>query len=270
MRETGTTFPDVMLLPQIARLYCVTIDDLYRERASVYANYAQRLFSVYESTGKNEDFLRADEEFSRLFSSGDYSANDLRTHGILYHYMMNRCRKRALEIFDHVIAIDDPAEAKTVRQTRQQKLMLRCQVGEGEACVREQQAVIDAGSDSLDDHVLLLSALFFTGEYQRCLDFFRACIEKFPDESLLYVYGGDACKQLGQTGEAFRLWDRALELDESMYDARFSKAFYYEETGEYASAYRIWQDITQRLKKDGFEYELDFPLSRAEECRKKM
>ena len=32
--ECGTTLPDVMLLPEIARLYCVTVDDLYNETAT--------------------------------------------------------------------------------------------------------------------------------------------------------------------------------------------------------------------------------------------
>ena len=34
--ECGNTLPDVMLLPEIARLYGVTVDDLYREDASGY------------------------------------------------------------------------------------------------------------------------------------------------------------------------------------------------------------------------------------------
>ena len=36
--ECGTTLPDVMLLPEIARLYCVAVDDLYRENADAYEN----------------------------------------------------------------------------------------------------------------------------------------------------------------------------------------------------------------------------------------
>ena len=58
--ECNTTCPDIMLLPEIARLYCVTVDDLFKENSSAYENYAQRLASVYESTHKPEDFLKAD------------------------------------------------------------------------------------------------------------------------------------------------------------------------------------------------------------------
>ena len=63
--ECGNTLPDVMLLPEIARLYGVTVDDLYHEEATAYANYAQRLVSVYEATDRSEDFLAAEQEFLR-------------------------------------------------------------------------------------------------------------------------------------------------------------------------------------------------------------
>ena len=49
--ECGTTLPDVMLLPEIARLYCVAVDDLYRENADAYENYAQRLAARIPMTG---------------------------------------------------------------------------------------------------------------------------------------------------------------------------------------------------------------------------
>ena len=55
--ECNTTSPDVAMLPQIAKLYCVTIDDLFKETAVAYENYAQRLAAVYEATRRPEDFI---------------------------------------------------------------------------------------------------------------------------------------------------------------------------------------------------------------------
>ena len=60
--ECGNTLPDVLMLPKIAKLYCVTIDELYKETSAAYENYAQRMAAVYESTGEPEDFIRADIE----------------------------------------------------------------------------------------------------------------------------------------------------------------------------------------------------------------
>ena len=51
---------------EIAKLYCVTVDDLFKEHSVAYANYAQRLASVYEDSRKLEDFVRADLEFQKL------------------------------------------------------------------------------------------------------------------------------------------------------------------------------------------------------------
>ena len=55
--ECAITLPDVMLLPELARLYGVTVDDLYRSDARGYPSYAQRLLAVYEASGRTEDFL---------------------------------------------------------------------------------------------------------------------------------------------------------------------------------------------------------------------
>ena len=86
--ECGITFPDVMTLPEIAKLYCVTIDDLYKDNLIAYQNYADRLLSVYENSNDPRDFVRADEEFSKLLESNNYTRDDLRRYGILHQYLL--------------------------------------------------------------------------------------------------------------------------------------------------------------------------------------
>ena len=68
--ETGVTLPDVLKLPEIARLYCVTIEDLFRDNSTAYENYAQRLASVYEAKRTSQDFIAAEQEFSQLIDRG--------------------------------------------------------------------------------------------------------------------------------------------------------------------------------------------------------
>ena len=98
--ECNTTLPDVTILPKIAALYCVTIDDLYKETSTAYDNYAQRLGSVFEASHKPEDFMQAYVEYQKLLKSGEYTTEDLRLYGILYQYMMQVCRDKAEEIFN--------------------------------------------------------------------------------------------------------------------------------------------------------------------------
>ena len=121
-RECNTTLPDVMVLPKIAELYCVTVDDLYKKASMAYDNYAQRLFSVFEADPDPDNFIRAEIEFRKPFRSGEYSMNDLRTYGILYQFMMRYCRVKARETFDRVIRKGPAGDAETYWSTRRQKV----------------------------------------------------------------------------------------------------------------------------------------------------
>ena len=107
--ECSTTYPDVLLLPELSKLYGVTIDDLFKEDAISYENYAHRLLSVYEETQKLEDFLRADNEFQKLIQSGKYSSKDICMYGILYQNLMMFTRNKAEAIFKQGLAenVDD-------------------------------------------------------------------------------------------------------------------------------------------------------------------
>ena len=106
--ECNTTLPDVMILPRIAELYCVTVDDLYKKTSVAYENYAQRLLSVFEADPDPDNFIRAEMEFRKLLRSGEYSMNDLRTYGILYQFMMQHCREKAEEGEHQRIFAQDP------------------------------------------------------------------------------------------------------------------------------------------------------------------
>ena len=74
--ECGTTLPDVLMLPEIARLYGVTVDDLYKQTSFGYENYAQRLSSVYENSRDPVDFMRCREEFLKLIKQDKMSIAD--------------------------------------------------------------------------------------------------------------------------------------------------------------------------------------------------
>lgn len=270
-----------MLLPQIARLYSVTVDDLYREKSGVYANYAARLSSVYEATKDPEDFIRADIEFRKLLKTGAYSADDLRLYGITHEYMMYDCRKKALHYYDEVIenyAAEDPT---TVYRTKMQKQTLLSRIGRGQESVDRQLALVEAGSEEIDDWLLLLHAYYCQEDYEAVYVWFRKACEKFgqwtsdarerfPRLPMLYLSGGDACHKLGKDEEALYYWDKSLELNPDLYDAKFSKGFFYEEMGAYDKAYEIWCDVVECLKREGYEAELDFPQELARKCKEKL
>ena len=94
--ETGATFPDILLLPELAKLYGVLVDDLFQESAEGYDNYAGRLFAVYESTWKHEDFMAAAQEYAKMVKADVMTANDYRLYGLLHVYMSSVCTKKHL------------------------------------------------------------------------------------------------------------------------------------------------------------------------------
>lgn len=255
------------MLPEIARLYCVSIDDLYKENSVAYENYAQRLGSLYRATWDPADFARAEQEFSKLRRSGAATAEDLRLYGILHQYMMGYCMEKAETLFDEAMAKASSDDPETYWRTRRQKLYLLAKIGRGGESIAAQQDLIERGCGELQEWICLIAACQCARKNECAWEWFQKAAQKFPDAAMLYVYGGDICKELGRLEEAFQYWDQALELDPALCDAKHSKAFCYEEMGEFEKAYGLWCEIAEALEKDGFDIEAGINRERARRCR---
>lgn len=272
--ECGSTYPDVMLLPEIARLYGVTVDDLYREKIGAYANYADRLGSVYEATRNPEDFIRAEQEYKKLFKRGEHTADDLRSFGILHEMMLRYCAQTAMEYYGRVITQYAREAPDVVYRTRVQRLALLAQLGRAQEGLAEQLEKVK-GSCCIDEWLLMQSACYHAGDYAGMYAWFQKGRAEFENKAqmpadrlaILYSNGADACWQMERREEALALWNRALELDPGLYDARYAMGFHYEQTGDYGKALEIWEDIVRRLAHDGYEEELKLPMELAESCR---
>jgi len=268
--ECSITLPDVGTLPQIARLYGVTIDDLYKENSTAYEHYASRLFSVFEASSKPEDFLAADQEYRKLLNEGNYTTEDLRSYGILQQYMMLDCKKRSLSMFDRVLAQGPEVDGETYWRTKRQKISFYAQIGKAEESVKEQLQVISEDSTEVNNWICLLAALYSAEHYQEAAQWLEKAVLRFPDNACLCIYGGDISKAMKKYDDAFAYWDKAITLDASFCDALYSKGFCYEELGEYVKAYEIWCQISKQLEEQGLIYEAEFPRHLAQVCKEKM
>jgi tetratricopeptide (TPR) repeat protein len=87
----------------------------------------------------------------------------------------------------------------------------------------------------------------------------KACIEKaivkYPNDAILYTLGGDVYEKLGAHDEALRCWDQAIELDDALLDAKYSKLDYYLQIGEKDRSYQLMLEIVGELKKAGLDIE---------------
>lgn len=268
--ECGNTLPDVMLLTDIAKIYAVTVDDLFKEDILAYKNYAQRMLAVFEATGDSKDFIRAEEEFEKLLESDDYTMDDLRAYGLLYQYMMKNCGNQAMKYFDRVINYGKEKDEEIYYRTCQQKIMLMADMGKSEENIAIQSEALKGDIDNSEQWRLLILSHFHGEQYDKAYEQAMKAIKRFPDEALIYVAAGDICRKLKKYDEALGYWSKALELDDTYLDAKYSIGFCYEELGDYEKAYVNWKELADMLDKRGLKVEMEFPLQLAKNCKNKI
>ncbi|MBQ2930998.1 MAG: helix-turn-helix domain-containing protein [Clostridia bacterium] len=223
--ETSATFPDVMLLPEIAKIYGVLVDDLFKPALRGYDNNAQRLMAVYERTGKPEDFLAAAQEFDKLIREGRATADDWRSCGVTHEYMVYHCIEKATGSYRKAMDMTRCIDAEMFHRTQRQSILLRCRIGQGADCIQEQEAGVQNHPDDAQAWADLAHALLYGGQPEAALDTCIRALEKFPAEGLLHIYAGDACRELKRYDEAFPHWEAAVRLDDKFLDAMYSMAF---------------------------------------------
>lgn len=256
--ENGVSVPDTMLLPKIAQYFDTSIDSLFCSETRAYTHEAERLLSIYEQSRNQDDFIRADAEYRRLFESGNYCLNDLRSYGVLYEYHMYYCRDKALEQYDRVLASQTKDEIYF--GTKQQKMLLLSQIGRSGESIAETQKELEKGPEEIRNHICLIAAYAYAGQYEEGLQALHAAEAKFPvPNSLLCTYGGDLCRQLKRYDEAFSYWNRALEASDKHIDSLYSMAFCYHDLGQYEEAISTWQRVIDWLLKRGYIHEAVFP-----------
>lgn len=268
--ETSATLPDVMLLPEIARLYGVLVDDLFKPAVQGYQNNALRLLAVYERTGKPEDFLAAAQEFDKLVREGRASADDWRSYGVIHEYMVTYAIKKALSCYNHALDMSLSNDPAIFHRTQRQKIQLRCSIGQGTECIREQEEAVQHAPSNVQFRVDLAHALFLGGQPGKALQVCEEALLTFPQEGLLHVYAGDACRELKRYEEAFTHWEAAVAIDTKFLDAMYSMAFCREELKQYDKAAFLWEDIARRLDERGLEIEAQWPREMAEKCHQKL
>ena len=268
--ECNTTLPDVTILPKIAALYCVTIDDLYKETSMAYDNYAQRLGSAFEASLKPEDFLRADMEYRKLLKSDSYTTEDLRLYGILCQHMMHVCIRKAGELFDRVIGRGPGEDPEVYWATQRQKGYFLWEIGRNRENIDTFLPLVEGGSGDLQEWVCLIQAYCFAEDYDAAWDLVKKAEARFPENATLHIYTGELLRAMKRYDEAFPHWKRALELEPEWCDAAYSMASCYEEMGDYEKAGEVYDQIADNLESRGFEAEINWPRSLAHKCREKV
>lgn len=178
--------------------------------------------------------------------------------------MMNNAKKQAINYFDKVLSQNKKDDM--YYRTWRQKISLYAGIGKSEECIAIHSEALEKDYDNPEQWSLLIAAYYEAGDYEKAYDWSVKAIIKFPDNAIIFVYAGDICRELKKYDEAFGYWNKALILDDTFLDAKYSIGFCYEEIGEYEKAYETWKGLADELGKRGLEVEKGFPLRLAEKC----
>ena len=268
--ECGITLPDVLTLPELARLYGVTVDDFYKKRSVAYDNYAQRLSAVYEKTRDPEDFLRCVLEYKKLMKNSELSAVDKWYYASVHHFMLQSCKNTALEWYDRAIADGPENDHLAYRRARSLRDSLMFELGRGDEVIRRQKERCELRPGDPQEWILLIEAHIRANEYEEAYSIFKKASRNFPENWVLYIHGGDICKALKKYDEAFEYWDRAGELGTDFYDEYYCKAGCYSDMDKYEKACDIYLELADKLRRDGYDVEAEMAETEAVKLRLKM
>lgn len=259
-----------MLLPEIARLYEVLVDDLYKENLQEYGKLSDRLVAVYFDTMKYEDFMAAFKEYERMEKEGSMEAGDYDCRTFLYERMIYVSKRKILEDYDKVIELSRETDPELYFGAKYRKIGFRCDsTAEGPKCVEEQLQAVKEHPEDSREWACLEAAYYWTKQYEECYRVAKEAIAKFPEDSELYCLAGDACKELGKYEEAYPLWEKRHEWKPQMLDSLYSIAFCHESLGEYDKAYDAWMRLVKIFNELDDEISAKLPMRKAEECDRK-
>lgn len=268
--ECGTTLPDVLTLPVLARLYEVTTDDFYKKSTVAYDNYAERLSSVYENSRDPEDFMRCRVEYLKLIKAGELSTGDKWRYGWIHMYMMNYCRDVAMEWYDKAVNDNPDDDPQNYPIACMQRTHMHFLLHKENEIISELKEKAEANPDNPRDADNLIVALDFAKKYDEAYAVFKEAIKKFPNDWRMYIHGGDICNLLEKYDEALVYYDRAGEIGTYFCDELYCKASLYEKLGDYEKSHDMYMEIADILRRRGYDVEADMAEESAKEVKNKI
>lgn len=270
--ECGTTLPDVLLLPEIAHLYGVMVDDLFKKHSVAYDNYAQRLSALYEISEDPEDFLRCRLEYQKLMKSGELSTYDKWDYGWLHMEMMYYCKDEALKWFDEVLSDKTQKNELPYRRAATMKQCMLFAFGRGEEILAERQREMDLAHGALDERewCLLIEAYDRAGQYEKALSVCRDAMQKFPDYWEFHFLAGIVYCSLKEYETAITYFENAGEMGTPFCDEKYQIAWCYRQLERFEDAYQIYLDIADVHRKNGYDIEAEQALGYAKEIEDKI
>jgi len=269
--ECGNALPDVLRLPDIAKLYCVTVDDFYKSNSVAYRNYAERLAAVYEKTDLAEDFLAAEFEFRKLIDSGNMTMRDMFNYAFLNDQMYVNSRKTAREWYEKILVKDHTEDPYSYYSALNSKMRISRESGDGyNEMIPYLRERIERDKDNPREWASLCEALYYCGCIDEMETTVKEAIMRFPDDGLLFVYLGSVYEYYGRYDAAIECYENAEKLNVEDHIGFLHKAWCCDSMSNYEKAYTTWREIAKLYKNEGLENESEMAKRHGEEVKAKI
>lgn len=266
--EQGITAPDISLLSSLASCFSITTDELLGAgryaQTSGYENYPVRLAAIYEEGGTEEDFNRAITAYHDLLLHGKPETRDYMMYGYLYNIRARRDADMAMNYYKKALEFGKEIRDEWWFKTQQQITLLLCMQGRSVDAIAEKQEWLSQEPDNIQALLSLIWAYYHAGKPDDALPYAKQALEKSPEDPyVLYalgeILGGE--KGLGRYIDAIKYWDRAFQLNPSFVDCLFSKAYAYEQLGQYKDAIGAHRGIMNWLQAWGADIGVETAFS---------
>ncbi len=247
--ENSQSVPDTMLLPAIAKICCVTIDELFLENQESYENLAGKLAAIFEDTKKKEDFQLAELAYNRLFSEGKYNAKDLMVYGYINWYYAWTCFHIAEDYFNKAMDMAKSENDRTFRDALSWKICLKEDMRQIQPMINELKEKYKEKPDSTVFRNALITAYSCAKQYDEAEHLIDEAIAEGHEEWFLYQNKGDILQSRNLLDEALACFEKAWEIDSETYcDTLYSFICIYKQMGnkekaiEYCKKWITWYE----------------------------
>jgi len=270
--ECGNALPDVLRLPEIAKLYCVTVDDFYKSNSIAYRNYAERLVAVYEKTDLAEDFLAAEFEFRKMINSDEMTMRDMYNYALLNDVMYTNSRKKAREWYDKVLSRDHTEDPRSYYDALIFKNRIEREAGDSyDELIPYLKERVKSDINNPYEWSSLCEVLSYCDSYDEMGATAKEAIKLFPENGLIYIYLGAAYEHSNRYNEAIECYETAERLGAPEHCGLANKATCYDiYMGEYEKSYNTWLELAKLYKNEGLENEAEMTMREAETVKAKI
>lgn len=259
--ENGISDPDIMLLPHIAEIFGISLDELFQKKMKAYRNLSERYCSIYDYERTYDNFQRAELESRKLIEAESADDMDLRNRGILFQFCSYEFINEAEKLFKQVLMRNKKDDI--YYRTQGQLVYHRQKMNRNDENIQEFEELIQKEPGDIYNYFMLIQSYNYAGRMEEAWDLVKHCLEIEPENANVLHYAGNVCYHLGHYDDALKYWRHSYKNNTDLCDNLHSIAGLYEQTGNKKQANEIYESIVKWL--EDREYYIE-----AEGLRKKM